>query len=107
MWWRKIFRWWSVNRLGLVILLGTWWFVLQRDVRVINAVDAMSYLAAVYSAWRGAGATLRAGRSLWGRIRRGEVAEGRKDLGTVGVGGQPAEGAQQDGVARRQDDRSR
>jgi hypothetical protein len=93
-----------VQRLALVSLLGAWWFVLQRNSRIVGTVDAVSYLAAVYSAWRATVAALRTGRSAWVRLRRGEVSERGEDGGTVvGLGGDAAQRGGKRGVVGRQD----
>lgn len=106
MWWRKALgtRWLTVDRLALVILLGAWWFVLQRDVRVVDTVDAASYLAAVYSTWRAVGAAFRSGRSVWVRARRSKVPEGGQDrCAAAELVGKTAQSMVEDGVSGRHD----
>jgi hypothetical protein len=57
----------------LAAALLTWWFVLRPDAEVINAVDTVSYLAMVYSLWRG-------GRSLADKYRSRRLRARRRDV---------------------------
>jgi hypothetical protein len=108
--WRKVLRmrWIALDRLVLFALLSAWWFLLQRDVKVVDAVDTASYLAAVYSVWRSAGSVFRNARSVWVRVRRSEVPEARENRGKVSdLALDPAERVDQRGVAGREDVGSR
>jgi hypothetical protein len=107
--WRKELwkRWFTLDRLALLVLLGAWWFLLQRDVKVVDAVDTVSYLAAVYSVWRSLGSLARAARSaLLVRRRRGEVSEGGEHAAvTADLVGHPPEGVTKGGVVGGEESR--
>jgi hypothetical protein len=103
-----VLRRFTVDKAALVVMLGIWWFVLRPSVRVVGAVDTVSYLAAIYSTWRVARSTIVTIRSLWRRVRRGEITEAGKDRGGVAdLAGDPAERVAQHGVAGREDGGSR
>jgi hypothetical protein len=79
-WWRSATpnRWITPDRVILAALLGIWWFLLQRNGRVLDLVDTVSYLTGVYSAWQ-------AGRSVWAGIRRRELVGHRRTRSPDGV----------------------
>jgi hypothetical protein len=91
----------------LIALLSVWWLFLQRDARVVNLVDSLSFVTAVYSSWQVVRTALRWSRSV--RVRhRGEVGESREECGTAReLGIDAAKCSAEGGVAGRQDDRCR
>jgi hypothetical protein len=104
--WRKAAarRWVTPDKVVLVALLSAWWFFLQRDIRVLNLVDTVSYLTAVYSAWRVARGLFRWSRSAGIRIRRSEVTERGQDGDGVTEAGSdaPDRGSEGTVVGRQQ-----
>jgi hypothetical protein len=103
--WRKVLSWLTVDKMALVIVLSIWWFVLRPNVRVVDAIDTFSYLAAVYSTWRAARSTVTSMRSMVVRLRlRREIPETREDgCWSVDLVGDPPEGACEHRVVGRED----
>jgi hypothetical protein len=103
MWWRrtlKRLRWMTADRVALIVLSAVWWFLLRPHAAVVGAVDSVSYLAAIWSAWRMARSTVSALRSGRAGAVGGEVAESRQRRGHLErVGGDPAERVGERGVA--------